>query len=194
MRNKLIFIIGLILLSSCALQPLKGGRSTIGTTTQELVQPENPEAPSSQQVDYDVERTLVVPANSLLEFHDGTNSFSVRPSKEMPIVLKERRHRSAILGGAQKDTSRSLAASLKAMQPVMWVGILVILGGVALAYYGWWTKAAIAWAVGVGMIVIAAVVPGHSAMILGIGMPTLAFACLLVLYVYYKSHHDAKVE
>jgi hypothetical protein len=59
-----------------------------------------------------------------------------------------------------------------------------------LVYFGWWTKAALAAGVGLGMIVLAHTLPGHGATILIGGLVTFALAALLVLYAYSKGQLD----
>ena len=73
----------------------------------------------------------------------------------------------------------------------MWAGIamMTVVAGV-LAYFGWWTKAAIAVGVGVGMVVLAEALPGHGAVILLGGLGVFAVAALLVVYAYYKGQLD----
>ena len=74
---------------------------------------------------------------------------------------------------------------------LMWAGfaMMTVVAGV-LAYLGWWTKAAIAVAVGVGMVVLAEALPGHGAIILVAGLGVFALAALLVVYAYYKGQLD----
>ena len=54
-----------------------------------------------------------------------------------------------------------------------------------LAHFGWWTKAAIAVAVGVALVVLAAALPAHGPRILVGGLVVFALAALLVLHAYY---------
>ena len=73
----------------------------------------------------------------------------------------------------------------------MWAGIamMTVVAGV-LVYFGWWTKAALAVGVGVGMIVLAETLPEHGTFILLGGVAVFAVAALLVLYAYYKGQLD----
>jgi hypothetical protein len=109
----------------------------------------------------------------------------------MPVkcVIKDRTD--TRIGGAQKDIARELAAQAASLQPVMWAGIamMTLVAGV-LAYFGWWTKAVVAVMVGLGMIVLAATLPGHGTAILLGGLGLFALAALLVLYAYYKGQLD----
>ena len=73
----------------------------------------------------------------------------------------------------------------------MWACIVMMtLVAGALAYFGWWTKAAVAVAVGLGMIVLAQTLPEHGTFILLGGLAVFAVAALLVLYAYYKGQLD----
>jgi hypothetical protein len=95
------------------------------------------------------------------------------------------------IGGAQKDTAREWATKAANMQPVIWAGIAMItLVAGALIYFGWWTKAALAAGIGLGMIVLAHTLPEHGAMIFAGGMITFALAAVLVLYAYSKGKLD----
>ena len=60
----------------------------------------------------------------------------------------------------------------------------------AFAYFGWWTKAAIAGAVGVGAIVLGQALPGNESKIILGGVVAFALLALLVLYVYHKGKLD----
>jgi hypothetical protein len=59
-----------------------------------------------------------------------------------------------------------------------------------LAYFGWWTKAALALGVGLGMIVLAATLPDHGTLILLGGLGVFSASALLVLYAYSKGQLD----
>src|SRR5206468_2925106 len=76
--------------------------------------------------------------------------------KAMPVRVLAKDRTETSIGAAQTDTAREWAAKAASMQPVMWAGLimLTIVAGL-LAYFGWWTKAALAVGVGLGMIVLA---------------------------------------
>lgn len=159
----------------------------------ELKQSDNPLGPSSQDVTTSNETSFLLPAGSLLSTGQGTNAVQIQVAQATPIVQRQVQTHAAVIGAAQTDTSKALAAKYHALLPVMIVGILLIVGGAALAYFGWWTKAAILWAIGVAMITFAAVLPGHEVMIIAIGLIVAVIACLLVLYVYHKGSLDQYV-
>ena len=107
----------------------------------------------------------------------------------MRLVARDRTETS--IGGAQKDTVREWASKAANMHPVMWAGIamMTLVAGV-LVYFGWWTKAAVAIGVGLGMIVTAQTLPDHGTLILLGGLGVFAVVALLVLYAYYKGQLD----
>jgi hypothetical protein len=95
------------------------------------------------------------------------------------------------IGGAQKDTVREWAARAANVRSVIWAGIVMMtLVAGALAYFGWWTKAAVAVGVGIGMIVLGQTLPDHGGLILVGGLGLFAVVALLVLYAYYKGQLD----
>jgi hypothetical protein len=171
---KFIFLLAIVVLSGCIGSSNRGGhtRNISATSTNELFQSANPATASTQTIERTVERVAPV-AN------DAGN------------VTRTTEKISTSIGAAQIDNSTKLKASFAAMRPVQWIGIVLILGALALCYFQWWTKAAICGAVGIGMIVVAAVIPGHEGIILAAGGAVAAIACLLVLYVYHKGHLDA---
>ena len=59
-----------------------------------------------------------------------------------------------------------------------------------LVYFGWWTKAAVAVAVGIGMVVLAETLPDHGGMILLGGLAVFGLVALLILYAYHKGQLD----
>ena len=162
-----------------------------------IKQSDNPLSASSQDMNSSNETAMVLPAGSTVttqEISQGkTNVTQVKLSEPTPFSKKEIHTKAATIGAAQTDTSKALAAKYKALLPVMIVGILFILGGAALAYFGWWTKAVILWAIGVLMITFAAVLPGHEVLIISVGVGIAIFAVLLVLYVYHKGLLDQYV-
>jgi hypothetical protein len=122
---------------------------------------------------------------------DHRPAASATLSQPMPVkcLMKDRTETS--IGGAQRDTAREWASKAANMQPVMWAGIamMTLVAGV-LAYFGWWTKAAVAVVVGLGMIVVAETLPDHGTAVLLGGLGLFALAALLILYAYHKGQLD----
>ena len=109
----------------------------------------------------------------------------------MPVRYQFRDRTETSIGGAQKDSLREWAGKARSMQPVMWTGlVLMTLVAGVLVYFGWWTKAALAIGVGLGMIVVAATVPDHGTLILLGGLGVFSVVALLVLYAYHKGQLD----
>jgi hypothetical protein len=127
----------------------------------------------------------------------GINPFSAAPTavavlgKPMPVRISAIDQAETTIGAAQKDLAREWAAKAATLQPVMWAGIamMTLVAGL-LAYFGWWTKAGLAVAIGVGMIVLAQTLPAHGTFILFGGVAVFALAALLILYSYYKGQLD----
>lgn len=93
-----------------------------------------------------------------------------------------------VTGTAQVDTSRDLTARLAHLRGVLWVGLALLIGGPVLGWkLGWFTNGCIAGAVGLLLVILSAVLPGHEAWF-GLGGLLLI---PLVAYVYYRAHHDA---
>jgi len=111
--------------------------------------------------------------------------------KPMPVRLIAKDRTETSVGGAQKDLVREWSGKAARMQPVMWAGIgmMSLVAGV-LIYFGWWTKAGVAAAVGLAMIVLAHTLPDHGTIILFGGITVFSLAALLVLYAYYKGQLD----
>ena len=112
-------------------------------------------------------------------------------NRPVPVRVIAKDRTDTRIGGAQKDTVREWASKAANMQPVMWAGIamMTLVAGV-LVYFGWWTKAAVAMAVGLAMVVLAQTLPDHGTMILFGGLAVFAVAALLVLYAYHKGQLD----
>ena len=119
-----------------------------------------------------------------------THDFAVL-DRPVPVRLVAKDRTETSIGGAQKDTVREWASKAANMHPVMWAGIamMTLVAGV-LVYFGWWTKAAVAIGVGLGMIVTAQTLPDHGTLILLGGLGVFAVVALLVLYAYYKGQLD----
>ncbi|MEW6307399.1 MAG: hypothetical protein AB1705_28440, partial [Verrucomicrobiota bacterium] len=94
-----------------------------------------------------------------------------------------------VLGAAQHDTSRELAAKFANMKPVQWVGLVLLLVAGAFAYFRWWTPAALAGGTGLGLILLAHSLVGNERITLV--LLGLAAAILAVFRAYDKGALDA---
>jgi hypothetical protein len=109
----------------------------------------------------------------------------------VPVRMVSKDHIETNIGAAQKDTLREWAGKAANMQPVMWAGVVMMtLVAGALLYFGWWTKAALAAAVGLTMIVLAQTLPDQGAVILLGGLGVFGVVALLILYAYHKGQLD----
>jgi hypothetical protein len=105
--------------------------------------------------------------------------------------VRERVHErsTTTVGTAQRDTSRELGARLANMRGVMWVGIALLIGGPLVGWkMGWFTNGCIAGVTGLGLIILAQVLPGNEAWagLAGLGLIP------LIAFVYYRSRDDAR--
>lgn len=171
--------LALLLLTACgSLKPIKGGVSTgastfpSGTNSFSIAQPENPEQAS----------THTFKRVETREFLAGTNF----PAVLVPIRETITQEQGVTLGAAQKDTARTLSARLTAMRPVQYAGILLIVAAGVLFYFGWPTPAALSAVCGVGMIILAAVVPGNESAILIGGVLVALVGCAAVFYAWHR--------
>jgi hypothetical protein len=104
-------------------------------------------------------------------------------------VTKDRTE--TVIGAAQKDPLREWTGKAAQMRPVIGAGILMmtVVAGLFLDFQ-WWTKAALAMGVGVGVIVLAQALPGHGTLIVLGGLGVFALLALLILYAYHKGRLD----
>ncbi len=89
-------------------------------------------------------------------------------------------------GAAQKDTARELGTRLANMRGVMWVGVLLLIVGPIVGWkLGWFTNGCIAGGVGLGLVILAQVVPGNEAWFGLFGLLLIP----LVAYAWIHGHH-----
>jgi ABC-type anion transport system duplicated permease subunit len=168
---KILFagLFSLLLLSGCVM-PLRPGRSTLLTSsgaTVEAVQSQNPKA-ATTQVYRRTEEDCVPPGKRVTESVETT------------------------IGAAQKDVAREVAAKLGSLRPVMWVGILVLLFGLASfhpylrAIVGSVTTSVVIVVAGLGMIVLPSLIVGNEILILGAGVG--------VVVLYWFSHRHGRLQ
>ena len=135
-------------LTGCAMRPLKPGLAVVVPGVGAVIQQsENPKTESTQHYERITE--------------DGKTTERVDTK----------------IGAAQKDTAREVAAKLASLRPVMWVGILMFIAGVASAVYpplrvvvGSVTTSAVCAIAGLALIVLPSLVVGHEILILVAGV------------------------
>lgn len=201
----LLFVLASLCLAlgGCSMPlPQKGGSAEVTTRKAVIQQGENPAEVSRQEHNRAFERSYIVPVGSeivswtvALPEVPGevpqTNFLSVRAAEPIVVTEKEVTGGKTELGASWKDTARELGAKLSAMRPVQWAGIALCVGSVAAFYFGWPSLGFLAIAVGLGMIVAAAVIPGRETLILFVGGIGLALIALAVVYAYSKGKLDA---
>jgi len=81
-----------------------------------------------------------------------------------------------VIGAAQKDTAREMAAKLGSLKGVVWVGVLLFVFGAASAFYpplklivGSVTTSAACCAAGIALIILPSLLVGHELLILSVG-------------------------
>lgn len=120
---------------------------------------------------------------------DATASFLTLAGPSL-LTIERTERTGTTLGAAQKDSARELGVRIAGMRPVMWFGIACLLGGGVLAYFGWWTKAVIAWVIGGAAILLATILPGHELWFIGGGVAIMVISFPLILHAYNAGRLD----
>lgn len=155
-----------LLLGGCGMMPLAPGKSSFnsGTTTGQLQQSQNPKAESKQVFT----RTV-----------DG-----VKVTETVETVI----------GAAQKDVAREMAAKLGSLKGIVWIGVLVFLFGAASAVYpplkvivgGSLTTSVVIAAAGLALIVLPTLIVGNEILILCVALGGAG--------LYFFAHRHASVH
>lgn len=166
--NKALFFLSVVLLTSCSITRQKPGWSIFQSPSGfagGLTQSENPKDASEQIFKRTVE--------------DG------KVTEELQTKI----------GAAQKDFLAETGAKLKALRPVMFIGIaLFVLGAASLvwpplkAIVGSSTTSAVAMLAGLALTILPTVVVGNETLILGVGVGAVA------LYWFGHRHSAARTE
>ncbi len=113
---------------------------SLGMPVATFTQPENPNSPSSQGVDYEYNEEVITPYDTVREtttsYPDGRSVTVKEPipagtrtlKKAKSVVVQE-------VGGTWKDTARELAAALGSFQVVQYVGIALLLAGAVCFFH-----------------------------------------------------------
>jgi len=165
---KLLFpIIALAaMLCGCSLMPLKPGKASILTESGKVISVQQSQNPKNDTVQ-DYKRVTDSSGATTEEVHTK-------------------------IGAAQKDVAREMAAKLGSLRPVMWVGILVLLFGIASFHpylrviVGSVTTSVIIVVAGLGMIVLPSLIVGNEILILGVGVGAIV--------LYWFSHRHGKLQ
>ncbi|MEI6194284.1 MAG: hypothetical protein WCS42_08130 [Verrucomicrobiota bacterium] len=183
---KTIVVLSVLVLSGCAIAPLKGGKATTsqlaGHIVQSVAQGENPAQSSRQDQETVRTKSYTVPAGSrMVETHvvtdaggaPATNATALVITAPMPVVEHEETRAKTELGAAQKDTSRELSAKLASLKGIVWVGVALFLFGLASLFYpplkliiGSVTTSIAITAGGVALMVLPSLIVGNELLIL----------------------------
>lgn len=182
-----LFVLGLG--SGCGLAALRGGRSAVSPAGATLQQPDNPATASTQDTESitEIERGGILPPDEKITYSLITNSSG-------PLKVRSMHRTQTSIGAAQRDTARELSARISGARPVLIAGLLCLAAAGALAYFGWYTKAVIFAGGGVGIVVLASVLPGHEWTFILAGVGGLVIVSYMVLHGYYKGQIDAQAQ
>lgn len=154
-----------LLLAGCGVLPLAPGNSSFsnGTTRGELRQSQNPKTESTQKY---------------------------RRTEEAGKTTEEIE---TVVGSAQKDTAREMAAKLGSLKGIVWLGVLVFLVGAASfawpplkAIVGSVTTSAVITLAGLSLIVLPTLIVGNEILILCVALGGAA--------LYFFAHRHASVH
>jgi hypothetical protein len=160
--------------TSTPLASTTGGGAAVSAVSENFLEP-SAAASSSSVPTRDTPRMATLAARS-----SGSGSTLSRE-----VITEEATTR---LGASQADTARELGVRLTNMRGVMYVGLVLLFAGPIIGWkLGWMLNGCIAGAVGLGLVILATVVPGNEAWLGLCGLLLIP----LVGYVYYKSRADA---
>lgn len=168
----------LAVLVGCAIAPLKPGRSSITPQGITLQQSENPSSTSTQTYEKTTESAFKLPED---------DNVIATPWKRTTEKV------TTVIGAAQKDNARDIAAKLSSLKGIVWVGVVVFLFGAASAFYpplkaivGSVTTSAVAAAAGIALIILPSLVVGHEVLILVI--------CGGAVGIWFFSHRHGELR
>lgn len=175
----LLPILALALLCSGCLAPLKGGRSSILTSSGfsgKLDQSQNPQSDSTQDYERKVETDVPVkPGDVIVGTDDAGAQHKVEIKEPRTLHLIVTESAKTKIGAAQKDTAREVAAKLSSLKGIVWIGVLLFVFGVASAVYpplklivGSLTTSLVCAAAGVALIVLPSLIVGNEILILSV--------------------------
>jgi hypothetical protein len=178
-----VFISALAFLVFCGCNAPKaqhGGRASVAGNAITLEQGENPQQPTTQITEEEIQRDFGIFAGA----ESFTNYFQkADAAKRQQVREYIKRKTQTSLGAAQKDNSREWAAKFANMKPVQIVGLLCVLVAGAFVYFKWFTPALIAGGTGIGLITFAHAVVGNERVIL---ILLCASAAILAVFRSYE--------
>lgn len=172
MMNKFLYLLLPLFLAGC-LTAQKGGKSTFSTPSGiqgTVQQSQNPKTDTTQVME---RITEVITPNG--------------------IVTRTTEKLNTKIGAAQKDTAREMAAKLGSLKSVVWVGVLLLVAGIASfawpplrAIVGSGTTSALMCVAGVALIALPSLIVGNEILILAIGVGAVA--------LYWFSHRHGELR
>lgn len=169
----------LLFFTGCSAVPLKPGMSEIASTnfTVRMKQSENPAFSSVQKLEETTENVTVFP-----------HALGNQPAE---VRSKVTRRADTTLGAAQKDTARELAAKLKSLSFLVYLGPLLFLFGVATIAYpplrllvGSVTTSVLIMLAGIALTILPVLVVGHELLILSVASG--------VVLLWFLAHRHGK--
>lgn len=170
-------------------KPLRGGMAAItpqangAAAAVSISQPENPAAASTQDHEVSDATTVPIPAGSTITQRTSeiapsgkTNTTELVVTVTAPTEVKRVRTEATkqVVGPAQKDMGREVAAKLASFRGLQWLGALVFLFGVVSLFYpplkliiGSVTTSAVIAGAGLALIVLPSLIVGNELLILG---------------------------
>lgn len=152
----LLALILTLSLAGCSSLPLRPGRARMdtGQIHTEVRQSQNPQSATTQKY--------------------------VRVT-ESPAGGKTTESNEVVIGAAQKDTGREIAAKLGSLKGVVWLGVFVFLFGVASAFYpplklvvGSVTTSGACAVAGLALVFLPSIIVGHELLIMGVSLGVVA--------------------
>lgn len=179
MKKALLLLAVLAVIDTgCISARIRPGRTqaSTGDAAASAVQSQDPNAPTTQQIETDTSTTQVLPAGSVVETGGPTNLSRTILSQASTESSMTHKLITTSVGASQKNTAQDIAAKLASIRWLQWVGvILVLFGGASLFYPP--LKAIInsvttsVWCISAGgaMIFLPLIIVGHEMLILGVG-------------------------
>jgi hypothetical protein len=200
MKPKIILTLCLLAVvsSGCLSARIKPGRTQAATgdgATASAVQSQDPNAPTTQQIETETTFSRVLPAGSIVVSGSDTNLSRTTLSAPATESATTRKVITTSVGPSQRDTAQDIAAKLASIRWLQWIGILLALFGGASLFYP--PLAAVinspttsVWCIAVGgaMIFLPLIIVGHEILILGVGIG------VILLWFFAHSHGSVTAE
>jgi hypothetical protein len=194
----ILLLLAALLLGGCVPRPLKGGRAgfTSPSLNGDIHQSENPKDESTQELDRITESEIPVkPGDKITGTDKDGKVVVIEPKEGATIKVRTTEKLRSRIGAAQKDPVREMAAKLASLKGVVWVGIVLVLFGVASAVYpplklivNSVTTSIVIVATGGALIILPSLIVGNEILILCVG------GGVVVVYWFAHRHGHAQGE